>query len=136
MNFQSHFIHEWTIQAIRQFFIDQIFMKSTLLLLAKIPIEPNLYPLKTKWTQKDFTFYLPTSPESALKRLIAQNIGDCFAIAKSFRDLEDIGPTHNLEFFMLEWYEMGKNYMILPKLQRISFIFSPLCSTKTKSTSN
>jgi elongation factor P--beta-lysine ligase len=111
MNFQSHFIHEWTIQAIRQFFIDQNFHEvDTPTLLAKIPIEPNLYPLKTTWTQKDFTFYLPTSPESSLKKVIAQGIGDCFAIAKVFRDLEDIGPTHNLEFSMLEWYEMGKTH--------------------------
>ena len=111
MNFKSHFIHEWTIQAIRNFFVDRNFHEvDTPTLLAKIPIEPNLYPLKTKWTQRDFTFYLPTSPESALKRIISQGIGNCFAVAKVFRDLEDIGPTHNLEFSMLEWYEMNKTH--------------------------
>jgi len=78
--------------------------------LPKIPIEPNLYPLKTTWTQKNKTFYLPTSPESSLKKLIAKGVGNCFTISKVFRDLEDIGPTHNLEFSMLEWYEMNKNY--------------------------
>jgi lysyl-tRNA synthetase class 2 len=92
--------------------------------LPKFPIEPNLYPLKSKWSQKDFTFYLPTSPESALKRLIVQNIGDCFAIAKSFRDLEDIGPTHNLEFSMLEWYEMGKNYHDIAKTTKELVLYS------------
>jgi elongation factor P--beta-lysine ligase len=111
MNFQSHFIHEWTIQSIRQFFIDKNFHEvDTPTLLVKIPIEPNLYPLKTTWTQKNFDFYLPTSPESSLKKVIAEGIGDCFAISKVFRDLEDIGPTHNLEFSMLEWYEMGKTH--------------------------
>lgn len=113
---QSHFIHEWTIQSIRNFFIDKNFHEvDTPTLLAKIPIEPNLYPLKTKWTHHDFTFYLPTSPESALKRVIAEGIGNCFTIAKVFRDLEDIGPTHNLEFSMLEWYEMNKNYCDIAK---------------------
>ena len=111
MDFTKHFIHEWTTQAIRQFFIDRNFHEvDTPTLLAKIPIEPNLYPLKTVWKNRDFTFYLPTSPESALKRVIAQGIGNCFAIAKVFRDLEDIGPNHNLEFSMLEWYEMGKTH--------------------------
>lgn len=122
---QSHFIHAWTIQAIRQFFIDRNFHEvDTPTLLAKIPIEPNLYPLKTKWTQRDFTFYLPTSPESALKRLIAQGIGDCFTVAKSFRDLEDIGPTHNLEFSMLEWYEMGKNYHHIAQTTKELILYS------------
>lgn len=111
MDYQSHFIHEWTIQALRNFFIDKNFHEiDTPTLLSRIPIEPNLYPLKTTWTQKNKTFYLPTSPESSLKKLIAKGVGDCFTISKVFRDLEDIGPTHNLEFSMLEWYEMNKNY--------------------------
>lgn len=111
MNFKTQFIKEWTLQALRNYFIDHNFHEvETPTLLAKSTIEPNLYPLKTHWTNKDVDFYLPTSPESSLKKLIAQGIGDCFAISKVFRDLEDTGPTHNLEFSMLEWYEMGKNY--------------------------
>lgn len=111
MDFTKHFIHEWTIQSLRNFFIDRNFHEiDTPTLLAKIPIEPNLYPLKTTWTQKNKTFYLPTSPESSLKKVIAKGVGDCFTISKVFRDLEDIGPTHNLEFSMLEWYEINKNY--------------------------
>ncbi len=111
MDFTKHFIHEWTIQALRNFFIDKNFHEvDTPTLLPFLPIEPNLYPLKTTWTQKNKTFYLPTSPESSLKKLIAKGIGNCFTISKVFRDLEDIGPTHNLEFSMLEWYEMNKNY--------------------------
>ena len=111
MNFKTQFIKEWTVQALRQFFIDQNFHEvETPTLIPKVPVEANLYPLKTHWQQKNFDFLLPTSPESSLKKLIAVGIGDCFAISKVFRDLEDIGPTHNLEFAMLEWYEMGKNY--------------------------
>jgi elongation factor P--beta-lysine ligase len=116
MNFQSHFIHEWTIQALRNFFINQNYHEvDTPTLLPYLPIEPNLYPLKTTWTQKNKTFYLPTSPESSLKKLITKGIGNCFTISKVFRDLEDIGATHNLEFSMLEWYEMNKNYKDIAK---------------------
>jgi len=111
MNFKTQFIKEWTVQALRNYFIDNNFHEvETPTLMPTIPIEPNLYALKTHWSEKDFDFYFPTSPESSLKKLISQGIGNCFAISKVFRDLEDIGPTHNLEFSMLEWYEMGKNY--------------------------
>jgi elongation factor P--beta-lysine ligase len=132
MNFKSHFIHEWTIQSIRNFFIDRNFHEvDTPTLLAKIPIEPNLYPLKTTWTHRNFTFYLPTSPESALKRVIAKGIGNCFAIAKVFRDLEDISPTHNLEFSMLEWYEMNKNHHDIAKTTK-ELILNTLHSIQQK----
>ena len=111
MNFKTQFIKEWTVQALRNYFIDNNFHEvETPTLMPTIPIEPNLYALKTHWSEKNLDFYLPTSPESSLKKLISQGIGNCFAISKVFRDLEDIGPTHNLEFAMLEWYEMGKNY--------------------------
>ena len=110
-NFKTQFIKEYTTQSIRQFFIDKNFHEvETPTLLVRIPIEPNLYPLKTTWQEKKIDFYLPTSPESSLKKLISAGIGNCFSLAKVFRDLENIGPTHNLEFSMLEWYEMGKNY--------------------------
>jgi len=110
-NFQKHFIKEWTTQLIRDYFISRNFHEvETPTLMPKIPLEPNLYPLKTTWHQKNIDFYMATSPESSLKKLIADGLGNCFAISKVFRDLEDIGSTHNLEFSMLEWYEMGKNY--------------------------
>lgn len=112
MNFKTQFIKEWTVQALRDFFISSNYHEvETPTLMPRIPIEPNLYPLKTNWNQKNLDFYLPTSPESSLKKLISQGIGNCFAISKVFRDLEDIGPTHNLEFSMLEWYEMDKTYL-------------------------
>lgn len=101
---------------IRNYFINLGFHEvETPTLMPSIPIEPNLYPLKTTWHQKNLNFYLATSPESSLKKLIAEGLGNCFAISKVFRDLEDIGPTHNLEFSMLEWYEMVYDYRHLAK---------------------
>ena len=112
MDFTSHFIKEYTVQFIRDYFIQKNFHEiDTPTLMSQIPIEPNLYPLKTRWNQKNLDFYLPTSPESSLKKLLARDIGNCFTISKVFRDLEDIGPTHNLEFSMLEWYEINRNYL-------------------------
>lgn len=109
--FKGQFIKEKTVQAIRQFFLEKNFHEiDTPSLLPSIPLEPNLYPLKTTWTHQNIDFFFATSPESSLKKLIAKGVGNCFSISKVVRDLEDIGPTHNLEFLMLEWYEMDKNY--------------------------
>ncbi len=53
--------------------------------------------------------YLRTSPEFALKKLVAAGETRLFEFARVFRDRE-LGPLHSTEFTMLEWYRAGADY--------------------------
>ena len=77
----------------------------------------DLFKLQTRAGKK----YLQSSPEYAMKRLLALGIGSIYQICKAFRD-ESCGQYHNFEFTIIEWYRVGINYFMLMKEMESLFL--------------
>jgi len=103
--------------ATRKFFADEGFTEVETPALQVSPgIEPHLKAFATLLNDpRDNSLkprYLHTSPEFAMKKLLAGGIHRIWQLTHAFRDGER-SPTHHPEFAMLEWYRTGATYEAL-----------------------
>jgi elongation factor P--(R)-beta-lysine ligase len=99
------------LQSIRAFFAERDVLEVETPILSKSAItDPQLESFVTQFNQCDY--YLHTSPEFYMKRLLAAGSGDIYQIARVFR-VDEQGRNHNPEFSMLEWYRLGLDHHAL-----------------------
>ncbi len=93
---------------VRQFFDDQDFLEFHTPRLVGLPgQEPYLEPLWSTIEEQNMTRHrgaLITSPEYAMKKLLAAGFDKIYDLGPCFRNSEPWDGTHDVEFLMIEWY--------------------------------
>ena len=100
-------------KTIRSFFDTKDFLEVDTPALQISPgLEVHLKAFRTTFHNPlgtDETFYLHTSPEFTMIKLIPAGLPKIFQICKTYRN-EGVSATHQPEFTMLEWYRAGTDY--------------------------
>ena len=93
---------------VRRFFNDRHILEvETPLLCSSGITDPSIEPFTATCGEPSLPArFLQTSPEYAMKRMLADFGESIFQITKAFRDGE-LGARHNPEFSLLEWYRPG-----------------------------
>lgn len=81
----------------------------TPILSQDIVVDTNLDPFATQ-DADGTTFYLQTSPEAGMKRLLVAGASAIFQVSRVMRKGER-GRKHNPEFTMVEWYRVGDSHL-------------------------
>ena len=96
------------LQAVRAFFADHAYLEvETPCLSRDVVLDAWLEPYEVRAGGE--RWFLQTSPEAFMKRLLAAGVGSIFQISRVFRSAE-LGARHNPEFTMIEWYGVGTTW--------------------------
>jgi lysyl-tRNA synthetase class 2 len=95
------------LRVIRDFFYSRDYIEvETPNLMKTAPPDPHIDPLEVFIGNGGLLFYLHTSPELHMKKLLQYGTERIFQICKVYR-VEEFEEVHNVEFTMLEWYRRG-----------------------------
>jgi elongation factor P--(R)-beta-lysine ligase len=95
------------LQATRDFFRARQVLEVETPALVNAPVsDVNIGSVRVEVPGGAAPMFLHTSPEYAMKRLLAAGSGDIFQLCHVFRGAER-GRHHNPEFTMIEWYRLG-----------------------------
>ena len=101
------------VKSVREFFDRRGYVEVETPALQLSPgMEPHLTAFETALGEPNGDrqpVYLHTSPEFAMKKLLAAGMQRIFQLARVFRDGER-SPRHHPEFTMLEWYQTGAGW--------------------------
>src|SRR5262245_53804870 len=98
---------------VREFFAGRgVLEVETPILSADVTVDRHLDPMSTVLAEDPRkpdvgrTLWLQTSPEFGMKRLLAAGATAIYQVTRAFRNSE-VGPLHNPEFTIVEWYRTG-----------------------------
>ena len=119
-------IERWSkfIETVRNFFREKNYIEVSTPILRRYPnLDPNTEPVEVKLKNSEGRFWLHTSPEYAMKKILSRYGKDIFQITKVFRN-DAKGKLHSPEFTMLEWYKVSADYnYIINELKELLSLF-------------
>lgn len=112
------------LAAVRRFFAErQVLEVETPVLIGASAADPNLHSFSLAYEGPGAPparrLWLQTSPEFAMKRLLAAGSGCIYQICRAFRT-DERGRLHNPEFTMVEWYRLGfDHYQLMDEVTEL-----------------
>lgn len=118
LRMRAHFLSN-----IRHFFVKRGYLEVETPALSAYGVTDRYLVNIHAWCQGQ-TYYLQTSPEYHMKRLLAAGSGPIFQLARVFRD-DELGRWHNPEFTLLEWYQLDIDELTL--IAEVDALMQSLC---------
>jgi len=92
---------------VREFFAKRSVLEVDTPVVVNAPVtDVHIHSAEVRFPDAPGRYYLHTSPEFAMKRLLASGSGDIYQVCHVARGLER-GRLHNAEFTLIEWYRLG-----------------------------
>lgn len=100
-----------TLLKVRDFFVKNNYLEVETPIMGQHGVT-DVYLENIRANFRGREYFLQTSPEYHMKRLLVAGSGPIYQIFRAFRD-DELGRWHNPEFTLIEWYKLVADYNIL-----------------------